>query len=1011
MKPGFPATSEAASRADRLATLAGRWPTAAHGREHSYPRAELDAFRDGLTDIALVAEAGHQDGFARALRRIALLSEVWECLECEPDSSEAAAELADFCQTAIEQLVCDHRTGGGDVGICDEIIRQSDERWSDYLSPLDSFSADQPVADLPASFDDNCIAYDDAPPALDQKTLLRLLQGSGGDEKVPARDGTLPEPTRIDESRGGPPTDAECAPRASSKPGTTRSVTPKDEQSPADWIEKSERLGLEIPPLPTRCDLDDEMREAFLADAIDLFERIESIVTGLGSLDNHRDAIHELCRCFHTLKGAAGSVGLNELSTLVHELEERLGQTSDISPELNDLLHQVVDYLDRLIDWLRRGPTTFNETAALPTSGASASLSPAALPSLSAADPSQVLTEPIATAHLAPADGPIRVPAARFDELTDLASELIVQGRFWLSQAESMKNFATTAQDCRNRLLGGLDRVHVSLCQKGRKPAGPIDHEADFAAQLQRLEEQADDLAVLAASAHAAACPMADRGDTLVRLSRQVWDSFQSLRIVPIRGLFQRLSRVLHDAARVEGRQVELVMKGDQTGVDRAVQDKAFEPLLHVMRNAVAHGIESPADRIKAGKPASGCVTVEARREGNTLVVVVRDDGKGLDDEAIAHKARQLGWLRPDETPSRERLHAFLFQPGFSTKSQANAISGRGVGMDVVAREVEQLRGTVELASQPGSGTQLTLRLPGRLALESALIVRVGGQPLAIPASHVEHAQQFEPCVSSPDASREAGRTNPAPSSSAELSVTYRDQSVPVVFAREMLGIGQLSSALWPKLVVVRAGNRLIGLVVDTIEGAEDLVIKPLGALLAGHPLVSGTSLSINGEVISVLHPSGLERWLNRRTASGSSSEESTARRPPEVAALEQLAVLVVDDSISVRRGMARQLRGLGLNVREASDGLEALGLLREAHYCLVVTDLEMPKLDGFALLAEIKRIPSLSTIPVIVASTLCDSETRSRLKELGAHALLSKPVDPQVLAQVVEPLLAGVRP
>ena len=179
MKPGFPATQATASIADRLATLAGHWPNAAHGREHPYPRAELDTFRDGLTDIALIAEAGLQDGVARALRRITLLSEIWECLECEPDRTDAAAEVADFCRTAIEQLVCDHRTGGGDLGICDEIIRQSDTRWSDYLSPLDTFSAGEPVADDQASFDDNCIAYDDAPPALDQVTLLRLLQGSG----------------------------------------------------------------------------------------------------------------------------------------------------------------------------------------------------------------------------------------------------------------------------------------------------------------------------------------------------------------------------------------------------------------------------------------------------------------------------------------------------------------------------------------------------------------------------------------------------------------------------------------------------------------------------------------------------------------------------------------------------------------------------------------------------------------------------------------------------------------
>jgi len=754
------------------------------------------------------------------------------------------------------------------------------------------------------------------------------------------------------------------------------------------------------------------MREAFLADAGDLFERIEKIVVGLGSQDDQREAIHELSRCFHTLKGAASSVGLNELAMLVHELEERLGHAADgVSAGLSDRLHQVVDYLDGLIGLLRRGPAAFQRTTPPSASRPGATLPPAVLPADFSEGPARAGTEPIASSQIPTAEGPIRVPAARFDELTDLVSELIVQGRFWLSQAESMKTFAATVQSCRNRLLGSLDRLYdVGLGQKGQRAPALFDPQADLPAQLRRLVEQADDLGVLAASAQAAATPMADRGDTLVRLSLQVWDSFQSLRIVPIRGLFMRLARVLHDAARVEGRQVEVAMKGEETGADRALQDKAFEPLIHVVRNAVGHGIESPADRVKLGKPATGCVTLEARREGNTLVIVVLDDGKGLDDLAIADKARRLGWLRPDEIPSRERLHAFLFQPGFSTKSQANAISGRGVGMDVVAREVANLRGTLDLASQPGRGTRLTLRLPSRLALEPNLIVRVAGQPLGVPASQVEHAQPYEPPVPSPDAPIQEGMLDRAPTFIGDTSVTYRNQAIPVVFAREMLGIGHSSSAAWPKVVLVRAGSRLIGLVVDTIEGAEDLVIKPLGALLAGHPLVSGTSLSINGEVISVLNPSGLERWLYMRTAAGASPAASRAQAQIEATSGEPVAVLVVDDSISVRRGVARQLRGLGLEVHEASDGLDALGRLHDSHYGLVLTDLEMPKLDGFALLAEIKRSASLATVPVIVASTRCDPETRRRALELGAQTLLSKPVDPLELARIVQTVLPGVR-
>lgn len=330
--------------------------------------------------------------------------------------------------------------------------------------------------------------------------------------------------------------------------------------------------------------------------------------------------------------------------------------------------------------------------------------------------------------------------------------------------------------------------------------------------------------------------------------------------------------------------------------------------------------------------------------------------------------------------------------------------------MDVVAREVENLRGTMDLASQPGRGTQLTIRLPARLALEPVLIVRVADQPFAVPASQVEHAQLFESAAPRDEADPQAETPAPPPNGqTADVRVNYRDQNVPVVFAHEMLGIAPPSSSTWPKLVIVRAGSRLIGLVVDSIERAEDLVIKPLGALLAGHPLVSGTSTSINGEVISVLHATGLERWLQFRTASAAKTPDRNEQAPDPATAEEPLTVLVVDDSISVRRGIARQLSGLGMRVQEVSDGLEALGRLRDCQFGLVLTDLEMPKLDGFALLSEIKRSPRLAAIPVIAASTRCDPETRRRVLELGARTLLPKPVDPVELARAVEPFLPRI--
>jgi chemotaxis protein histidine kinase CheA/CheY-like chemotaxis protein len=557
-----------------------------------------------------------------------------------------------------------------------------------------------------------------------------------------------------------------------------------------------------------------------------------------------------------------------------------------------------------------------------------------------------------------------------------------------------MKSIATMVRSCRHRMVGILDRLHEAGLGRDRG-SSPMDHRADVPGQLRRLGELSDDLSVLAETARSSGGPLADHAGSLGRLTIQLWDELQAIRVVAIRGLFQRLIRVAHDAARVEGRQVDVLMVGEDTGVDRAVQDKAFEPLLHVVRNAVGHGIEPPEDRIKVGKPAAGRITLEALREGSTLVIAVQDDGRGLNHAAIAAKARSLGLLSPGDKPSVERLNNLIFHPGFSTKEQASTISGRGVGMDVVAREVGLLKGTIDLQTEPGRGTRLTIRLPARLALETTMIVRIDGQAFAVPVAQIESAQPFETAAEGAGSDAKGGQ-----GSSFAL---VRDQRIPVVGAREILGIGGSDPPAWPKLLVVRTGGGPVGLVVDAIEGTEDLVIKPLSSLLAGHPVISGTSQSLSGEVISILNLSSLRRWVDEGTSSAHPVDAPAGdreRRPPGS------AVLVVDDSISVRKVVARQLRMLGMEVDEVSDGLEALGRLRSRSYGLVVTDLEMPRLDGFGLMAEMQRIAPLAAVPIIVASTRADRETRQRVTALGARAFIAKPVDPSALATAVGPLL-----
>jgi len=783
-------------------------------------------------------------------------------------------------------------------------------------------------------------------------------------------------------------------------------------------------------PVPPR--LDPELRDVFLAEGDELFERIEALVLRLSGGSRSADVLHELGRCFHTLKGAAGSVGLVAVSELIHAVEGELEEAAgDVTDPLIGVLHQALNDLEGVFASLRRGGGC--ESAALgeegavaaePASTAEAPSVPVPRPHADEADtrhdagvlPGEAVPPPTRslaggdraggasansaqggsekpsapsqppTSDAAAPEGPVRVPSEKIDELMDLASELITRRGLWSAQFQAMKEFAAAARVCRNRLSATVDRLRdsdafqralASPTKDGRRAA---DHE-ELAGVLRRLVEQVDDLAVLTESVQGVAGPLADNGDTLARTTLRLWESLQAVRIVPVSGLFQRLTRVAHDAARVEGRQVVVETVGEETGLDRAVQDKAFEPLLHVVRNAVSHGIEPPAQREEAGKPAAGRVTLEAARSGNTLVLSVRDDGRGLDYAAIEAKGRRLGLIAPADRPGVDRLNALIFQSGFSTREEANAVAGRGVGMDVVAREVDRLHGTIEIESESGRGTRLCVRLPARLSLQQVMTVRVDGLAFAVSVDQVELAQPFDPA--------EVDRSGPTP------RVLARGRWVPLVSARGALGLTPDAPGSCPKLLLIREGGGTLAVQVDAIEGTSELVVKPLGPLLAGHPDVSGTGLSVTGEVVLMLNPSGLARRAARVGRTGRPAEGPA--RPDRPA-----PVLVVDDSISVRSLAVRRLRALGYEVEEAADGLDALAKLRSRAFGLVVSDLEMPRMDGFELLAELTRLAIVPAVPVVVSSTLSDPETRRKVLALGARGFVPKPVGPDALSALV---------
>jgi len=972
--------------------------------------ARQDAPSDRRLDLATLRAEAEDLGRARraeAFRRLALMADVRECLS--EDSPAKARDISAFCDEAFEKLTGDgDGDGDGDAGGAELapawVLGESSARWGDYLRLIDPEAdadgyagwagPEAPPDPRPGPDADR----DDAPPAIDPGALFRMLTGEA---RGPAPDATgwavsplvfldpLPAPPPL--SGSWPSADAAPLPGpADSDPFPDPDHAPSAARA---------RRGFEVPAPPLTLAIDQDMRETFLVEASDLYDRVEALVLSLGRGRQEADTLNELGRCFHTLKGAAGSVGLLQLAALIHAMEEQLDVASgEATDTLIDLLHRLLHYLEGVFIALRRGtpgppePPRPPAPHPRPSRGPSDETHPASAAEPPAAAPGRAAEGPAG-------EGPVRVPAERVDELMDLASELITRRGLWAAQAGTMKQFATLARASRNRLLGTIDRLRDLRTDRSLAPSaadgprGALGRDADLPELVRRLAEQAEDLVVLTDAAQATAAPLSDNSDALARLSLQLWESLQAIRIVPVRGLFQRLARVAHDAARVEGRHVEVVMVGDETGVDRAVQDKAFEPLLHVVRNAVCHGIETPDERRRAGKAVSGRVTLEAARAGNTLVISVRDDGRGLDYAAIASKGRRLGLIAPGDAPTVERLNALVFQSGFSTREEANAIAGRGVGMDVVSQEVGRLHGSVSLASRPGEGTRLSLSLPARLALQQAMILRVDGQAFALPVELIDLAQPFDP------AEVDTGGPHPA--------VRIRDRWVPMTSSREALGLSPSSAVSCPKLLLIQADGGPVALLADAIDGTSELVVKPLGPLLAGHPLVSGTSLSVTGEVIFTLNPAGLARWPREGRGSAGDAPPAPDARPGPRAA----PILVVDDSISVRKVVARDLRAMGHEVEEVSDGLEALGKIRSQTYGLVLSDLEMPRMDGFELLAELNRLEITPGLPVVVASTRSDPETRRRVLALGGRDFLPKPIAPDALAALVLGLFPGHTP
>jgi chemosensory pili system protein ChpA (sensor histidine kinase/response regulator) len=472
------------------------------------------------------------------------------------------------------------------------------------------------------------------------------------------------------------------------------------------------------------------------------------------------------------------------------------------------------------------------------------------------------------------------------------------------------------------------------------------------------------------------------------RVITELQNSLMRTRMVPFQRHVQRLTRLVRQAGNDTGKRAELTVEGAAAELDRQVLERMVPPLEHMLRNAVIHGIETPERRIALGKPEVGRISVSLQRDGAEVVIVVADDGAGINITLIREKAIALGLADPQAKLTDEEAIQLILEPRFSTARLVTQAAGRGVGMDVVATEVKKLGGGLFIESTLGAGTRFTIRLPFTLAISQALIVRVAEEVYALPLATVEGVVRLPKSI----VARHLGKDAP--------TFEYGGQKYRFQQLGSFVGIGATrlpEGDVSMSVALIRAGEHSTALVTDELVGSREIVVKSLGPQISAIRGIAGATILGDGKIVIILDMGSLVRSEWRARASETPVLDQRDRRT---------FALVVDDSITVRRVTQRLLERNGMRVLTAKDGVEAVALLQENLPDVILLDIEMPRMDGYEVAAQVRNDPRLQHIPIVMITSRVSEKHRARAIELGVDDYLGKPYQESQLLDAIEPLV-----
>lgn len=705
-----------------------------------------------------------------------------------------------------------------------------------------------------------------------------------------------------------------------------------------------------------------ELVQDFLVETNEIIENLDHDLVELESNQNDLELLNKIFRGAHTMKGSSSFLGFNKLAELTHHAEDILNKLRKgemvVTREIMDTLLEFVDKTKQIISDIENGTdntdcTSVIEDLKLASEGKLTSKTK----NTSAAQPAQA-----AQTAAAPAPKPQAAPKQEAPKVVHQATSVEQTIRVDVSRLDSLVN-----------LVGELVLSRNMLSQI----AGELENKFENEYLVEQLLVATNSIGM---------------NTTELQLA------IMKTRMIAIGKVFNKFPRVVRDIARDTGKEIELIISGEETELDKQVIESIGDPLLHMIRNSCDHGVETPDVRLAKGKPRMGTVNLSAYHEGNHVVIEIKDDGAGMDPNKLKRKAIEKGVITVDEANSMDDKQAFalIFKPGFSTAEKITNISGRGVGMDVVRTNIEKLNGIITIDSKIDEGSIFYLKLPLTLAIIQALLVEVAGETFAIPLASVVETVR----ITNEEIHSFEGRE----------VLKLRDRVLSLIRLDEAFALDELEQdEIY--VVVVALAEKQLGFIVDKLIGQEEIVIKSLGDYLGGNPGIAGATITGDGRVRLILDVAGVIEVAQNmpRRIRNTKKLSSNKRAAVQTASKKTNAVkvLVCDDSSTDRKITKKILESQDwIETVEAPSGKDALSLLeRDSSIDLIISDIMMPDMDGFRLARSIRE--KGYDIPIIAMSARMEPSDRKKMNASGMNAFIQKPINQQLLLDKIDELIS----